>query len=96
MVYEVDAPRARVWEHFTTPGHRPMWQPADAVLENSAKGRRGVGTQNHCMHGKDAIVEDILDWRPFDYVTMTTLVAPGTPKFLMTYAFPGQAGRHAH
>ena len=40
------------------------------------------------MHGKDAIVEDILDWRPFDSVTFTTLLpAPGAPKILMGYAF---------
>jgi uncharacterized protein YndB with AHSA1/START domain len=91
-VFEIDAPRARVWEHFTTPGHRPKWQAADAVLENTGKARRGVGSQNHCMHGEHAVIEDIVDWRPFDYVTMTTLVAPGTPKFLMTYAFFEQPG----
>ncbi len=40
------------------------------------------------MHGKDAIVEDILDWRPFDYLTLETLLSvPGTPKILMSYAF---------
>lgn len=92
FTFEVDAPRARVWEHFTTPGHRPKWQAADAVLENTGKGRRGVGSQNHCMHGEHAIIEDVLDWRPFDYVTMTTLVAPGTPKILMTYAFLERPG----
>ena len=27
---------------------------------------RGAGTQNHCLHGKDAVIEDIVDWRPFD------------------------------
>ena len=32
-------------------------------------GRRGVGTTNHCIHGKDAIVEEILDWRPYEYWT---------------------------
>jgi hypothetical protein len=48
------------------------------VVENTAKGRRGAGTQNHCMHGKDAVIEDILDWRPFDHITLTTLLpVPG-------------------
>jgi hypothetical protein len=41
------------------------------MVEKVTKGRRGAGTQNHCTHGKDAIVEDIVDWRPFDYVTFT-------------------------
>jgi hypothetical protein len=29
------------------------------------------------MHGKDAVVEEILDWRPYDYVTDRTIL--GTP-----------------
>ena len=26
------------------------------------------------MHGKDAVVEEILDWRPYDYVTDRTIL----------------------
>ena len=90
--YDIAGARPTVWEHFTSPGHRPKWQGADAVIEMAANGRRGVGTTNHCMHGKDAIVEEVLDWRPFDYVTMATLVPiPGAPKVIVTYAF-GEAG----
>ena len=63
------------------PANHLRWQGSDGVVENTAKGRRGAGTQNHCMHGKDAIIEDILDWRPFDYVTLTTLLPiPGAPE----------------
>jgi hypothetical protein len=40
------------------------------------------------MHGKDAIVEEVLDWRPFDYFTVSTLLPiPGAPKIMMTHAF---------
>jgi len=84
----VPAPRPTVWEHFTIPGHRPKWQGSDAVVETVAKGRRGAGTTNHCMHGKATIIEEVLDWRPFDYVTMATLVPmPDAPKVIVTYAF---------
>ena len=32
------------------------------------------------MHGEDAVVEEILDWRPYDYVTdMTILETPDGP-----------------
>lgn len=89
-VIETDfaAPRQAVWEIVTMPGNRPSWQGSDRVVENVAKGRRGAGTQNHCMHGKEAIVEDILDWRPFDYVTFTTLLpVPEAPKVLMGFVF---------
>lgn len=98
-VLETDfpAPRAAVWELVTKPGNRPRWQGSDSVIENTVKGRRGAGTQNHCMHGKDAVIEDILDWRPFDHITMTTLLpAPGAPKILMSYAFGELADGGTH
>ena len=47
------------------PARRQKWRPSDAIIENSSNRRRGIGTENHCMHGKDAIVEEVLDWRPY-------------------------------
>ncbi len=76
IVIELDiaAPRPSVWEHFTLPSLRPKWRGADEVREISENGRRGVGTTNHCIHGAHAIIEEVLDWRPFDYMTMATLL----------------------
>jgi hypothetical protein len=57
------------------------------VIVEAPGNRRGVGTTNHCMHGKDVIVEEVLDWRPFDYFTVRSVM--GTPagpvKFLTTF-----------
>jgi hypothetical protein len=72
--FDIAAPRPAVWEHFTQPGLRPKWRAADEVRETSQSGRRGVGTVNHCMHGPHAIIEEVLDWRPFDYLTISTLL----------------------
>lgn len=86
--FEVAAPRPTVWEYFIHPNHRPKWQGTDAVIERAGTGRRGVGTVNHCMHGKDAVIEEVLDWRPFDYYTeRSTMPAPGSPRVTFTYAF---------
>jgi uncharacterized protein YndB with AHSA1/START domain len=90
LEFEFAAPRPAVWEYFTMPDLRPKWRAANEVREAPAggKGRRGVGTVNHCMHGEAAIIEEILDWRPFDSITLTTLVPmPDAPKILMSYAF---------
>lgn len=82
------APRQMVWDLVTSPAHHARWQRSDGVIENTARGRRGAGTQNHCLHGKDAIIQDIVDWRPFDYVTLTALLPiPGAPKILLSYTF---------
>jgi hypothetical protein len=36
------------------------------------------------MHGKDAVVEEILDWRPYDYVTDRTVIdTPSGPVKLL-------------
>jgi hypothetical protein len=56
------------------------------IVEEAAAGRRGVGTTNHCVHGKDAVVEEILDWRPAEYFTLKwQMPIPGSPKVKTTY-----------
>jgi hypothetical protein len=67
------------WNFLTKPGQRMSWQPwVTEVTVEAAGGRRGVGSANHCMHGKDAVVEEILDWRPYDYVTDRTILETPT------------------
>lgn len=96
VAFDIAAARPTVWEYFTAPGQRPKWRGADSVEETVEGGRRGVGTTNHCMHGEHVIVEEIVDWRPYDHLTLTTLLPmPGAPKILMTYAFADTAdGTH--
>ena len=79
--YEVAAPPAVAWEYLTTPGRRVLWGAGITdVIQDAPGNRRDVGATNHCMHGPDAIVEEILDWRPFDYFTVrSTMQTPGGP-----------------
>jgi hypothetical protein len=70
-VDELPAPPAVVWEFLTSPEKRLVWAvDATRVDEWQQGGRRGTGTRTHCVHGKTAIVEEILDWRPFRYFTL--------------------------
>ena len=90
-VTTVDAPPQVVWEFLTAPGRRMQWQFAGGttgIEEQPASGnRRGVGTVNHCMHGPDAIIENVLDWRPFDYLTTRSQLPHGGPSFVATFEF---------
>jgi uncharacterized protein YndB with AHSA1/START domain len=72
-----NVPPQVAWEFLTKPGQRMTWQPwvTEVAVEGDAGGRRGIGSSNHCMHGKDAVIEEILDWRPYDYVTDRTILA---------------------
>jgi uncharacterized protein YndB with AHSA1/START domain len=97
LEFEVGALRPQVWEYFTVPALRPKWRGADEVREAVSSNRRGVGTTNHCMHGPHAIIEEILDWRPFDYLTLTTLLPMlNAPKVLMSYVFEQTDGGNTH
>jgi len=71
-----EAPPQVAWEFLTKPGQRMSWQPwvTEVAVKGAKGGRRGPGSANHCMHGKDAVVEEILDWRPYDYVTDRTIL----------------------
>ena len=92
VVYDatLDAPPALAWEYVTSPVRRPLWQAGVEEVRQQAgpAGRRGIGTVNHCMHGRDAIIEEVLDWEPNDHVTYRTLLPiPNVPKMVNTFAF---------
>ena len=79
-------PPELVWDYLTSPIRRLKWQAgATAIEQVNVSGRRGVGTTNHCIHGKSAIVEEIIDWRPPMSLTMRFQVPqPGIPKVTMS------------
>ncbi|QOZ29935.1 DUF2652 domain-containing protein [Bradyrhizobium sp. CCBAU 51753] len=87
LEFDIAAPRETVWEYLSVPGQWRKWWDADDITEESGKGRRGVGTRNHCAHGNHTNIEETLDWRPVDYYTVgITLPIPGAPKIVMTRA----------
>lgn len=76
------APPQVAWEFLTVPGRRAGWQigVTDVLLVDSAGNRRSVGATIHCMHGSEAVIEEILDWRPYDYWTnRSTINTPAGP-----------------
>jgi hypothetical protein len=89
LVYEFDypAPPLVVWDWLNDPQKRLKWEYADRRMFPFflPKGRTTAGAVNHCMHGKNvAMIETVLDWRPFDYFTVTQDVLQAV---LMTITF---------
>jgi len=67
------APPPIVWEWLNDPHKRAQcaFQEVEFQAILRPGGRTGAGGRNHCVHGKDvAMVENILDWKPFDYFTV--------------------------
>jgi Protein of unknown function (DUF2652)/Polyketide cyclase / dehydrase and lipid transport len=98
-VYRFDTPTSAppqvAWEFVTTPARRITWQLGVTGVEVIATGnRRGVGATNHCMHGKDSSIEELVDWRPYDYFTYrNTVPTPmGPVRFLATTEFEPTPG----
>jgi len=77
----VDMPAAPpvVWEYLTNPRRRLEWMTwVIRIDQETADGRPGVGTVNHCVHGRDAIVEEVVDYRPYETMTIRS-ATPGGP-----------------
>jgi len=89
LIYEFDypAPPPIVWDWLNDPQKRLKWEYADRRIFPflMPKGRTTIGAVNHCMHGQNlAMIETVLDWRPFDYFTVTQDVLNAV---LMTITF---------
>jgi uncharacterized protein YndB with AHSA1/START domain len=94
---DVSAPRQTTWEFLTMPGRRALWTfSSTGVNEAMADGRRGVGTINHCTHGKDVIVEEILDWQPLVSITRRQKIFDTGLSITMTHALSDRADGGTH
>ncbi len=86
------APRGRVWGAVTSPEQIVRWKDgATAVEMRSPPSGRGVGTEIHCVHGRQAFDQEVLDWRPFDYFSYRE-TGPFGP-FTWTIALTGEDER---
>ena len=96
------APPQLAWEFVTAAGRRPSWQVGvtGVSLVDAPGGRRTVGATNHCAHGAaGGVLEEILDWRPYDYLTdRGTHTTPSGPvRMLETIEFePTATGTTVH
>src|SRR5205823_2403972 len=82
------APPAAVWDAIVAPEKQMRWRVGvtDVQMRNPA-GTRGVGSKTHCVHGKQAFDQEILDWRPFHYFSHRE-VGPYGP-FMWTFELTG-------
>lgn len=75
---ELPYPPALVWHCFNDPHKRIRWESPvrhrnepDEEMPN-ARGRAGPGASSHCAHSAGVGSREIVDWRPFEYVTCRT------------------------
>jgi hypothetical protein len=79
ITYTISAPPIVVWEWLNDIQKRLIWENYDDIRPLLRPGgRMGAGAQNHCAHGKNLVVETILDWKPFEYYTVEYPIAVRT------------------
>jgi hypothetical protein len=62
-------PASRVWEYLNDPHLRALWEiGADWSAGRRPQGRTLPGSHNHCATSR--FIEEVLDWRPFEYYTV--------------------------
>lgn len=68
------APRSLVWGYFLDAKRRLEWQTDTTNVENkpAPDGRAGVGWESHCDHGNYRMNHRVIDWQPFNYISMET------------------------
>jgi hypothetical protein len=73
---DVRAAPADAWAALTSPALRAGWEGAIEIDDSGdARISRGVGTTTRCVTGRLATIEEVVDWRPFDYVGWRVAVA---------------------
>jgi uncharacterized protein YndB with AHSA1/START domain len=68
-------PPAVTWEWLHNPEKRNLWGgvPDAWSVGDRPQGRSGVGSSNHCAHGKSFSTQVVVDWHPFEYYTTHSL-----------------------
>lgn len=99
IIFEKDiaAPPPVVWEWLNDPEKVGICRGLKVDKLKGPDGRSGLGSRNHCHHGSSIIVETVLDWRPFDYFTVESIIPPQMkiPDLDVTYRLtPTPEGTH--
>lgn len=74
----IPQPPSTVWEYLTTPRLEQVWAGYDLVERtDTLGGRLQRETEYHCAHGQIHFFNRILDWKPFEYVSLEQHISIG-------------------
>ncbi len=80
MECDLPVPPPVAWAYVTDVEKKIRWQQGlDGMsMTGLSRGRIAPGATQHCAHGNGSTLHDIVDWRPFDYVTWHIRTPLGT------------------
>lgn len=91
---DLPVPPARAWAYLTEPNYRRRWVHGmtGVTVSGDQGGRVGMGAAFHCAHGKQTWVYQIVDWRPFDYISYELPLPLGVTGFSTFALTPIEGG----
>lgn len=94
LTHHFPASPATVWDWLNDPPKRTIWMKGSSwAVKDRPDGRTGAGTHNHCSRYR--FIEEILDWRPFEYFTVR--YSRGFLKLIITGMLkPTEEGTRVH
>jgi len=86
-------PPAVLWEYLTNPKYRSIIFGADSQhLEDLKQGRVADGSVYVCAHGKNTLLQSIVDWHPFEQYTIKSTTPGGGHSLMTTHLTPQKNG----
>ena len=67
-----DLPPHGVWTYLNDPSQRIKWEDIRGI--EAPEGRPTIGRKNLCMDGSRRFTEILLDWKPFDYYSVSRVL----------------------
>lgn len=69
--FYLPVPPMIAWDYINEPEARATYRFSDSEkISSKNDGRVAIGTVYHCVHGEDYNLETVVDWKPFEYVTV--------------------------
>jgi hypothetical protein len=95
--FDLPVPPALAWDYLNEPKCACEWCGMESIsLTNLDRGRLGVGSGRYCVHaqGKQVTVDRIVDYQPFDYITVESTKPNGMVVRMTTQIAAGPQGSH--
>lgn len=91
----IPAPASMIWEYLTSPRLEQVWAGYDLVERTDTLGGRfQPETEYHCAHGQVHFFNKILDWKPFEYVSLEQNINIGIKLVQTRRVVEGSDGTH--
>jgi len=75
LEFDFPYPPEIMWQYIISPEFRSVINGSETQeFKDLSAGRAGIGSLYVCAHGKNQVLQPILDWEPFDQYTTSDLV----------------------